>query len=706
MLKTRSIICTLAFLILSPIYSGAIAADNAAFKSIELRSIYGQAGTLTTPNARHFKAGTFGLHIATLDPYIHYALGLEVFDGLHAQLRQSAEISSAQDDADRLFPGVDFKLRLAHESLYRPEISIGLTSAIGHKRMAGEYIAASKRRGNFDFTAGIGWGRYGTAAHFDNPLNAFGQHFNTDRDLNGETANGPENWFTGKNIGFFGSAVWYSPIRGLSLSADYGADRYSIEQEVITGYESPAAWSVGLSYNPVSWAHFGLGLNGTNKIMGQMQFSAPIQNLAVRPSKRDGRPSIPNRLIQKMSGEQALLFFGEDNTAIFLSKESYNDYEKSAQLETAGRHETLPYVIGQSAKTLIQDSYADLNAVKIHTQRYGLRGPTVKIQKQDLYNAVHENRGSAEEIWHNAEITAKPFKASSLPKAYKKLRSKFWGFTLENHTSLNEEDNGTLTRSSFLVSRRFPIHRNLLSVNRLRLNLFDNLTGLKYLRQNSPSTVRGNVEDFAANGLSYDQMALIYNDSYGQNTYFALSGGYLEEMYFGAGGEILYRPFNNTWAIGAELYDVIKRNPFTAGASGFDIGSDTITGHINAYYEVPNSNSTISLSAGRYLAKDYGASLSFAKIFKNGASFNTFITASQKQDKDIFGGTTHTYGGLNLTLPLGSLSYLPQGSALALKTAPLGRNSAQRLELPFNLYKETEQLSRRHLIQNWSDITK
>jgi hypothetical protein len=210
--KALSHITVISLIMMPSISSGESATDTAAFKSLESRSIYGQAGTLTTPNARHFKAGTFGLHIGTLDPYIHYGIGLEVFDGLHAQLRQTAEVSSAKDDADRLFPGVDLKLRLVRENLYRPEISTGLTSAIGHKRMAGEYIAASKRRGDFDFTAGIGWGRYGTAAHFDNPLSAFGQHFDTDRDLNGEGANGPENWFTGENIGFFASTVWSCPM--------------------------------------------------------------------------------------------------------------------------------------------------------------------------------------------------------------------------------------------------------------------------------------------------------------------------------------------------------------------------------------------------------------------------------------------------------------------------------------------------------------
>ena len=676
------------------------------FKTIKIQSIYGQSGTLTTPNARHYQTGTISAHIGTLDPYIHYSFGTQLLDGLHAQLRQSAEISSAKDDADRLFPGLDLKLRLTKEGRYRPELSLGLISAIGHKRMAGEYIAASKRIDNFDLTAGLGWGRFGTAAHFDNPFSAFGSHFDTQRNLDGEDANNPDDWFTGKNIGLFASAVWHSPIEGLSLSADYGADRYEAEKFAINGFDAPSPFSYGLSYAPTEWANFSIGMNGTEKVMGHLNFSTPIQNIKTRSAKRDDKAPLPDRLIQRLTGNKEISLIGKETPDSFITAPEYNKNEKTVQLETAGQHETLPYIIGKTAQRITDTSYAELNSVEMRPMRYGLKGAKVKILTRDLHAATEDHLGSAEEIWLNAAIKPEKFKAKKLPTEYRKSRNKFWGFTLENHVSLNEEDNGTLTRNALLVSRRIPLSRNFLSINRARLNLFNNLEGLKYLRQTDSKNIRGNIEDFASNGLSFDQAALVYNGTSLNNLYHSVSLGYLEEMYFGGGAEILYRPYNKTWAIGAEVYDVIKRNPFTAGASGFEDSTATITGHVNAYYEVPDTGTTLNFSAGRYLAKDYGATFSIAQQFKNGAAINGFVTGTNRQDIDVFGGTTHLYGGLNFTMPLGSLSFLPNGSELTLKTSPLGRNAAQKLDKPFNLYQETEQLSKRHLIQNWSDIVK
>ena len=703
-LKTVLTYTTVFFALAMP--QMASAQEDAApnFKSIELKSIYGQGGTLTTPNARHFKTGTISANISTLDPYIHYSFGAQLLDGLHAQLRQTAEISSAQDDAHRLFPGLDLKLRLLKENRIRPEISLGMSSAIGHKRMAGEYLALNKRYGDFDFTAGMGWGRFGSAKHLNNPLAVLGNHFDQQRKLDGEDANNPDDWFTGEDIGFFTSLVWNSPIDGLSLSADYGADRYASEQQAINGFDAPAPYSFGINYAPTEWFSMGIGASGRDKIMGQLHFSTPVQDIKTRSAKRGVEGNIANRLIRKITGKPDIQIMPESGAEAFIAKTEYANHEKVIQVETAGQHETLPYIIGQAAQHQADHSYATLDSLEVEPLRYGLKGPKVKILTRDLNYAVNEHISSAEEIWQNAQISKKSFKPAKTSAEYRADKSKFWGFTLENHVSLNEEDNGTLTRSALLVQRNYPLKRHFLSVNRLRLNLYNNLEGLKYLRQSDPKNIRGNVEDFAANGIALDQAALVYNRTLAENIYVAVSGGYLEEMYLGAGAEILYRPFDKTWAIGAEFFDVVKRDPFTAGASGFEQGTATFTGHLNAFYELPNTDTTLGFSAGRFLAKDYGVSGQIRHNFRNGARLNGFINATNKQDQDIFGGTTHLYSGLNVSIPLGGLSFLPNGSAIALKTSPLGRNAAQRLDKPFDLFEETEQLSRRHLIQNWSDI--
>ena len=166
----------------------------------ESATLYGPLGLNTVPSARMDETGTVRIGVSTLDPYVHGWLGVQIADPLSVVVRQTSEVSNINDDAERLFPGVDFKLRLLEENAVAPEVSLGVQSAIGHKRLAGEYLALSKRYKDFDFTAGLGWGRFGTAAHFDNPLKIFGSHFD-DRSLDGENPNDPSDWFTGEDIG-------------------------------------------------------------------------------------------------------------------------------------------------------------------------------------------------------------------------------------------------------------------------------------------------------------------------------------------------------------------------------------------------------------------------------------------------------------------------------------------------------------------------
>lgn len=82
-------------------------------------NITGQIGLNTVPSARMDKSGTVRAGISTLDPYAHSWLGFQLADPLSITVRQSAEVSKVNDDADRLYPGVDFKLRLLTESRSR-----------------------------------------------------------------------------------------------------------------------------------------------------------------------------------------------------------------------------------------------------------------------------------------------------------------------------------------------------------------------------------------------------------------------------------------------------------------------------------------------------------------------------------------------------------------------------------------------------------
>ena len=112
----------------------------------------------------------------------------------------------------------------------------------------------------------------------------------------------------------------------------------------------------------------------------------------------------------------------------------------------------------------------------------------------------------------------------------------------------------------------------------------------------------------------------------------------------------------------------------------------------------------MGIKAGRYLAQDLGGTLSLTKTMKNGASIEAFATATNQADFDLFGGATHLYSGLRLTLPLGNAPLLPDGSHARLAAAPLGRDIGQSLDSPLPLYTLTEPFSYRSLAQNWKEI--
>ena len=95
---------------------------------------HGTLGLNTVPSARMDKTGTIRTGLSHLDPYLHGFIGLQLADPLYIGIRQSAETSSLNEDFDRLYPGIDAKLRLTKESAYIPQVVFGVQSGFGHTR--------------------------------------------------------------------------------------------------------------------------------------------------------------------------------------------------------------------------------------------------------------------------------------------------------------------------------------------------------------------------------------------------------------------------------------------------------------------------------------------------------------------------------------------------------------------------------------------
>jgi len=129
-----------------------------------------------------------------------------------------------------------------------------------------------------------------------------------------------------------------------------------------------------------------------------------------------------------------------------------------------------------------------------------------------------------------------------------------------------------------------------------------------------------------------------------------------------------------------------------------------LTGHVTGYYEIPHTFTTASLALGRYLAGDVGGTLALDTHFINGVRIGGKMTMTNASDIDAYGDKTNLYAGLEISMPLGSIPFVPEGSRFTVKSYPLGRDTGQMLDRPHRLYDISEPLSYRNITQHWTQL--
>lgn len=647
----------------------------------------GMIGLNTIPTARMDPVGTWRVGAGYDGFYSHVTAGSQIGDHLYLGLRQTSDTASATS----LYPGMDAKLRLFRETKLRPEISIGLQSMFGERRMAGEYLALSKRYYDFDFTMGLGWGRFGTRQSIPNPMlfQAFGP---SSRHLDGHSPQRPKDWFSG-DAGLFGGVEYMTPIDGLSLMADWSSDGWSAERRAYEEFKAPAPWSIGAAYSPLPYVQTGLAYQGDDTVIARIGITAQLNDWAGRLAPLP--PDVPLAAGRPTHYDRPDLCRQVLNIRV-------SGITASATLDLNDL-DPVSFQIGQAARCLANSAGNGPEQIALQLRHSGFDGPTLALNRRDLEQAMIRNQGSPEEIWSNL-LFSDSGSSTQLGKFQSRMsRALAIRYDIDQDISLMNEDSGLLTRTSFVPALSLPVGGGRFIGAALRFNLDHNLHMIDGPSGGSarPRAIRSNISDFADRGVHIERAYLSQSLTLAPHLFALGSIGYLEEMYGGASAELLYRPFGKPWAIGLELSEVFKRNPLTRLALDRD-GDFQTTGFINGYYEFPGTNATLHASAGRYLGGEYGGGLDLTNRLDNGVRIGGTVTATTRNDHTPAGDDTAYYAGLTLSLPIGTLRALPDGSRLNIDTRPLGRDRGQRLDTPLSLYDATEPFSYRSITRQWS----
>ena len=672
-----------------------------------LTNNYGNPGALIDmPTAESAPDGQLATSVMYFDGFTRTTLSFQITDRLSGSFRYAATdglTPSFDVYYDRSF---DLKFRVFDETDWTPAVSIGLRDFVGTGILAGEYVVATKSVGpRLRLTGGVGWGRLGSYASDGSigtrtPFSFAG--VGTGGDLN------VDNWFQG-DYAFFGGAS-YQLSDKFSVSAEYSSDNYDIARGAgIISRDSP--WNVALDYKLSDDIHLRafalhgeeigatvtLSLNPKNPAVPGGAELAPLP-VAVRAqgSAQDlGWTTQPGSTARITQGVDASL----DQAGIDLQGIRLDG--RSAHVSILNdRYDANSEALGRTLRSLSRELPASVETLHVTLIRNGIPASTMSFNRTDLERLEH---APAREALAAARFTD-TLRFGDYPDPLEDTYPRFeWSVGPYLRTSLFDPDNPLRVDLGVRARGAYHLGSGWIFSGAVGQKVVGNLDEVTRPNNSQLPHVRSDVsrynqtdEPFLEN-LTVAKYARLAPDFYGRVT-----AGYLERMYAGVSGEVLWKPVDSRFALGAEINYAQPRDfDQQFGLRSRDTPGGTIpefSGHVSAYYDI-GAGFHAQVDAGRYLAGDWGGTLTLDREFANGwkvGAFATFTDASAEQ----FGEGSFDKG-IRLTVPLSWVLGRPTTQKAETTIRPLTRDGGQRLEVDGRLYETIRGAHRPEIAKSW-----
>jgi hypothetical protein len=355
--------------------------------------------------------------------------------------------------------------------------------------------------------------------------------------------------------------------------------------------------------------------------------------------------------------------------------------------------------ISRTLRALSAIAPADITAIRVTTSIDQIPLTTVTISRTEI-DALGNSTATPAEVWSSAVLAdASPsidlghgdgfprFDWSIFPSLQKELfdpNNPIYvglGLSGSTHTEL-------LPGLAFDADATYSVWNNFGSITRTSNSV------LPHVRSDAALYLK-----YGATGI--DDVTLTYYSKFAPDVYARASAGYIETMFGGAGGEVLYRPFGSRWAVGVDMWQVWQRN--FNDLFGFQ-HYNVATGHVSLYWETPWYNITTVVRGGRYLAGDYGGTFEVYRRFDTGILIGGWFTLTNVPFSKFGEGSFDK--GIRVVIPLEWV--LPFGSASKenLDLQPVERDGGQRLINDTTLFDMTQSSSEGDLQRQWPSVFK
>lgn len=432
--------------------------------------------------------------------------------------------------------------------------------------------------------------------------------------------------------------------------------------------------------------------NGAVKFCSAETAASPVEWPASSGLDPDGmapdRKALVENKIRKDLDDQSIFFdaMSHGNSELWLYYENYR-YDKEAQ------------AIGRIIRVLMADAPSTIEIFHIIAAQRGISQREITVSRSGFERSL-QNPSSLRELDQAVTLSAPPLDDSTLSRQigsqYPRLGWSLDPKVTEHIFDPNQPLQFMIYADAAMVLELRP---GLMVGTELTGNLWNDFQLTRPADSALPH-VRTDLLQYikeGANGIS--SLEVTYQARLSGDVFTEIKAGYLEDMFMGVGGEVLWRPEGSRLAFGADLYQVWKRD-FNRlfGAQDYNV----LTGHASIYYHSPWYGLNFNVHMGRYLAGDHGATLEITREFDSGIEIGAFATLTNVSSAQFGEGSFDK--GLIVHIPMEWALPVFSQSSYDVHLSALTRDGGQRLDGDDDLYYQTRHTSEGEIAEHFDDL--
>lgn len=658
----------------------------------------GGVGLMQMPTARMNRAGEFTALYYDNEEYRRMALSIQLFPWLETTIRYNdvrtrlysdvPEFSGDQTYKDR---GVDVKLRLLEESKYLPEVSVGLRDFAGTGQFSGEFIAATKRWNDFDFTLGLGWGYIGRRGNVDNPFCEIADDY-CDRPAGFQGRGGSfeyDEWFRGA-MSVYGGVEYQTPWQPLSVKLEYDGNDYTDEpsrKPIIQ--DSP--WNLGLHYRVSDNLNIQVSYERGNTLMFGFNLRTnfnSIEQVKRRKRKRTGNDLAQQKqptTIDTIDTKQLVKALHDEGGWGTQHIQVSEDGKRLTTYGSQSKFRDKELGVERASRVLATETPQTIEEYEFISTSFNMPMSKASVDANKLREAMLAENMTADvdESIQHSDITEterqKSLNGEAIYDPPFELGMPSFGARPYLEQSFGGPENFYMYQLRLDMGMSWPLSENLILDAEAAASLLSNYDDFNYISPAGDAPlprVRTFIREYSTQSDIWVQnIQATYVKQWSKELYSSFYGGYLERMFAGVGSEVMYRPYESNWGIGMNI-NWVKQRSFESHFGFHDY--QTVTGHVTGYWEPEFLKDTrVHLAAGRFLAKDNGVKVQVEHKFNSGIIVGAFAAKTNVSAEEYGEGSFNK--GFFISIPIDLMQISDSVGRANFGWAPLTRDGGQML---------------------------